>query len=165
MSLGINPAAAISCVKPSGTVSQLVDCSSGIHPRHSRYYIRRVRADKKDPLAQMMIAAGFPFEDDVMKPEHNAVFSFPVKSPEAGIVRDDMTALEQLDLWLVYQKEWCEHKPSITVNVRENEWMEVGAGYTRTLTGYPVYPSYPTLSTVTVRLLTKKFARKITKLC
>ncbi len=125
--LGINPATAITCVKPSGTVSQLVDCASGIHPRHSRYYIRRVRADKKDPLAQMMIAAGFPFEDDVMKPDHNAVFSFPVKAPEGAIVRDDFTALEQLDLWLTYQKEWCEHKPSITVNVRESEWMEVGA--------------------------------------
>jgi ribonucleoside-triphosphate reductase len=125
--LGINPAAAITCVKPSGTVSQMVDCASGIHPRHSRFYNRRVRADKKDPLAQMMIAAGFPFEDDVTKPEHNAVFSFPIKAPEGAIVRDDMSALDQLDLWLTYQKEWCEHKPSITVNVRESEWMEVGA--------------------------------------
>ncbi len=125
--LGISPAAAITCVKPSGTVSQLVNCSSGIHPRHSRYFVRRVRADKKDPLAQMMIAAGFPWEDDVMKPDHNAVFSFPMKSPEDAVLRDDVTALEHLDLWLTYQEEWCEHKPSITVNVRETEWMSVGA--------------------------------------
>ncbi len=125
--LGINPAAAITCVKPSGTVSQLVNCASGIHPRHSRYFVRRVRADKKDPLAQMMMAEGFPWEDDVMKPEHNAVFGFPMKSPEDAVLRDDLTALEHLELWLTYQREWCEHKPSITVSVRESEWMDVGA--------------------------------------
>ena len=125
--LGINPAAAITCVKPSGTVSQLVDCASGIHPRHSQFYFRRVRSDKKDPLSQMMKAAGFPCEDDLMKPQHNLVFTFPMKAPEDAITREQMTALDQLDLWLTYQNEWCEHKPSITVNVREQEWMEVGA--------------------------------------
>ncbi|RMD78841.1 MAG: ribonucleoside-triphosphate reductase [Lentisphaerae bacterium] len=125
--LGINPSAAITCVKPSGTVSQLVDCASGIHPRYSRYYYRRVRADRKDPLAQLMIASNFPYEEDLMKPEHNVIFTFPVKAPENAILRDEISALDQLRLWKIYQDEWCEHKPSITVYVREHEWMEVGA--------------------------------------
>lgn len=125
--LGINQAAAVTCVKPSGTVSQLVDCSSGIHPRHSDYFIRRVRADMKDPLCQMMIAQGFPWEPEVGKENDIAVFSFPVKAPDGALTRDDVTALDQLNLWLTYQLEWCEHKPSCTINVRENEWMEVGA--------------------------------------
>lgn len=125
--IGINQAAAITCVKPSGTVSQLVDCSSGIHPRHSEYFIRRVRADMKDPLALMMISQGFPWEPDVTKPEHNAVFSFPIKAPKEALTRNDLTAIEQLELWMIYQLEWCEHKPSCTINVREHEWMEVGA--------------------------------------
>lgn len=125
--LGISPSAAITCVKPSGTVSQLVDSASGIHPRYSEFYIRTVRADKKDPLAQFMVDVGFPVEDDVTKPDHNWVFSFPMKSPKESIMRDDMTALDQLELWKVYQEHWCEHKPSITVYVREHEWLDVGA--------------------------------------
>ena len=125
--LGINQSVAITCVKPSGTVSQLVDSASGIHARHAPYYIRTVRADKKDPLAKMMHEAGFPVEDDVTKPDHTWVFSFPVKGPKEGIYRKDMSAVEQLELWKVYQDNWCEHKPSITVSVKEEEWMGVGA--------------------------------------
>ena len=125
--LGIPQSVAITCVKPSGTVSQLVDSASGIHARHNPYYIRTVRADKKDPLAKMMFDAGFPVEDDVTKPDHTWVFSFPVKGPKNGVYRKDMTAVEQLELWKVYQENWCEHKPSITVSVHEKEWMEVGA--------------------------------------
>ena len=124
--LGINPAAAITCIKPSGTVSQLTDAASGIHPRHSEYYIRTVRADKKDPLCQMMVEMGFPAEPCAMKPDHTMVFSFPMKA-EGSVTRNDMTAIEHLELWLTYQRHWCEHKPSITITVRENEWMEVGA--------------------------------------
>lgn len=125
--LGIPQSAAITCVKPSGTVSQLVDSASGIHARHNPYYIRTVRADKKDPLAQFMVNAGFPVEDDVMKPDHTYVFSFPQKAPEHAVFRTDMTAIEQLELWLTYQKSWCEHKPSVTISVKEHEWLEVGA--------------------------------------
>ena len=125
--LNIPVSAAITCVKPSGTVSQLVDSASGIHARHSPFYIRTVRADKKDPLAVMMKDMGFPVEDDVTKPDHTYVFSFPQKSPEHAIFRKDMSAIEQLELWLTYQRHWCEHKPSITVSVKEEEWMEVGA--------------------------------------
>jgi ribonucleoside-diphosphate reductase alpha chain len=124
--IGINPAAAITCIKPSGTVSQLTDAASGIHPRHNEYYIRTVRADKKDPLCQMMIEMGFPYEPCVMKPDHTMVFSFPMKAV-GSVTRNDMSAIEHLELWLVYQRYWCEHKPSITVTVREHEWMEVGA--------------------------------------
>ena len=125
--LGIPVSAAITCVKPSGTVSALVDSASGIHARHSPYYIRTVRADKKDPLALMMKDLGFPVEDDVTKPDHTYVFSFPVKSPEDSIFRKDMSAIEQLEMWLTYQRHYCEHKPSITVSVRDEEWPEVGA--------------------------------------
>jgi ribonucleoside-diphosphate reductase alpha chain len=125
--LGIPVSAAITCVKPSGTVSQLVDSASGIHARHSPYYIRTVRADKKDPLALMMKDMGFPVEDDVTKPQHTYVFSFPQKSPADAIFRKDLTAIEQLELWLTYQRWWCEHKPSVTVSVKEEEWPEVGA--------------------------------------
>ena len=125
--LGINQSVAITCVKPSGTVSQLVDSASGIHARHNQYYIRTVRADKKDPLAKMMTEAGFPVEDDVTKPEHTVVFSFPMKGPQYGVYRKDMTAIEQLELWKVYQDYWCEHKPSVTISVKEHEWLEVGA--------------------------------------
>ncbi|MBU88694.1 MAG: hypothetical protein CL722_06930 [Chloroflexi bacterium] len=125
--LNINVSAAITCVKPSGTVSQLTDTASGIHARHNPHYIRTVRADKKDPLAKMMHEAGFPVEDDVTKPDHTWVFSFPIKGPKNGIYRRDMSAIEHLKLWKVYQDNWCEHKPSITVTVKENEWMEVGA--------------------------------------
>ena len=125
--LGITQSAAITCVKPSGTVSQLVDSASGIHARHAPYYVRTVRADKKDPLAKMMYDQGFPCEDDVTKPEHTWVFSFPVKGPAKGVYRKDMNALEQLNLWKIYQEHWCEHKPSITISVKEEEWMEIGA--------------------------------------
>jgi ribonucleoside-triphosphate reductase len=125
--LNINPAAAITCVKPSGTVSQLTDAASGIHARHNPYYIRTVRADRKDPLCQFMMDKGFPCEPCVMKPDSVMVFSFPMKSPDGCITRNDMTAIEHLNLWLAYQNHWCEHKPSITVTVKEHEWVEVGA--------------------------------------
>ena len=125
--IGIQQSVSITCVKPSGTVSQLVDSASGIHARHNPYYIRTVRADKKDPLALYMKDAGFPCEDDVMKPDHTYVFSFPMKAPDGAIMRQDMSAIEQLELWLVYQKHWCEHKPSVTISVKEDEWIEVGA--------------------------------------
>ena len=125
--LGINRATAITCVKPSGTVSQLTDAASGIHARHNPFYIRTVRGDKKDPLTKMMVDAGFPVEDDVMNPNHTAVFSFPMKVDKHSVFRTDMTAIEQLELWLKYQKHWCEHKPSVTISVKEHEWLEVGA--------------------------------------
>ena len=125
--LCIPASASISCVKPSGTVSQLVDSASGIHARHSPYYIRTVRGDNKDPLTQFMIDQGIPNEPCVMKPDSTVVFSFPVKSPEQAVTRNDMTAVEQLELWLTYQRHWCEHKPSVTISVRDSEWMAVGA--------------------------------------
>ena len=125
--IGIPQSAAITCVKPSGTVSQLVDAASGIHARHNPYYIRTVRGDKKDPLTKMMVDFGFPVEDDMMNPTHTSVFSFPMKAPSDAVFRTEMTAIEQLELWLAYQKHWCEHKPSVTISVKENEWMEVGA--------------------------------------
>ena len=125
--IGIPASAAVTCVKPSGTVSQLVGVSSGMHPWHSNYYIRTVRGDKKDPLTQFLTDAGIPAEDDVMKPSDTTVFSFPIKSPKGSILRNDLTAIEHLNIWLTYQRHWCEHKPSITVSVREDEWMEVGA--------------------------------------
>lgn len=125
--LGINLAAAITCVKPSGTVSQLVDSASGIHTRWAPYYIRTVRNDKKDPLSKMMVDMGFPVEDDVMKPDSTYVFSFPMKAPEGSVFRTEMSAIEQLKLWLTYQRHWCEHKPSVTIYVKENEWLDVGA--------------------------------------
>jgi len=125
--IGINQSTAITCVKPSGTVSQLVDSASGIHARHNPYYIRTVRGDNKDPLTQFMIAQGIPNEPDVMKPDSTTVFSFPMQSPKSAITRTGMTAIEQLELWLMYQRHWCEHKPSVTISVKEHEWMEVGA--------------------------------------
>ena len=125
--LGINLSAAITCVKPSGTVSQLVDSASGIHARHSHYYIRTVRGDNKDPLTQFMIDQGIPNEPDVFKPDQTTVFSFPVKAPAGAVVTEDMTAIEQLETWLMFQRHWCEHKPSVTINVRKDEWFEVGA--------------------------------------
>ena len=124
---GIPQSTAITCVKPSGTVSQLVDSSSGIHPRHSSYYIRTVRGDNKDPLTQFLIDSGIPAEADFMKPDTQTVFSFPMKSPKKSVKRDDMTAIQQLETWLTYQRYWCEHKPSVTISVRDDEWMEVGA--------------------------------------
>ena len=125
--IGINQSASVTCVKPSGTVSQLVDAASGIHARHSPYYIRTVRADIKDPLCKFMIDKGFPAEPCVMKPDHTMVFSFPIKSPDNATCRSDMTALEQLEMWRTYQNYWCEHKPSVTITVKEDEWMDVGA--------------------------------------
>jgi ribonucleoside-diphosphate reductase alpha chain len=125
--IGINPSAAITCVKPSGTVSQLTGVSSGMHPWHSNYYVRTVRGDKKDPLTEFLKDSGIPAEDDFMKPQDTTVFSFPIKAPKGAITRKDLTATQHLDVWLVYQRAWCEHKPSITVSVREEEWMEVGA--------------------------------------
>ena len=125
--IGINESSAITCVKPSGTVSQLVGVSSGMHAWHSPYYIRTVRGDKKDPISTFLKEVGIPVEDDFMKPNDTYVFSFPVKAPEGAIVRNDLNAIEHLNTWLVYQRAWCEHKPSITVSVKEEEWMEVGA--------------------------------------
>ena len=125
--LGINQSTSITAIKPSGTVSQLVNSASGIHPRHNNYYLRRVRADTKDPIAQLMKDEGVPCEPDVMKPDSVEVFTFPMKAPEGAVLRDDRTAIEQLELWLMYQEYYCEHKPSVTITVREHEWMEVGA--------------------------------------
>jgi len=125
--MGIPVSAAITCVKPSGTVSQLVDSASGIHARHSQYYIRTVRGDNKDPLTQFMKDSGIPAEACVMKPDSTTVFSFPTKSPTGAVTRNDMTALEQLELWKTYALVWCEHKPSVTITVRDDEWMAVGA--------------------------------------
>jgi ribonucleoside-triphosphate reductase (thioredoxin) len=124
--LGIPKSAAITCVKPSGTVSQLVDSASGIHPRHAKYYIRRVRGDKKDPLSQFLVQQGVPAEDCVYKPSQTTVFSFPIKAPD-GITRDEVTPLSHLALWLTYQRHWCEHKPSVTISVEEKDWPSVGA--------------------------------------
>jgi len=125
--LGIPQSAAITCVKPSGTVSQLVDSASGIHPRHSPFYVRTVRGDNKDPLTQMMKSAGIPNEPEAFNPDQTTVFSFPMKAPEGAIVTADRTAIQQLETWLIYQRHWCEHKPSVTINVRDSEWLEVGA--------------------------------------
>jgi ribonucleoside-diphosphate reductase alpha chain len=125
--LGIPQATAISCVKPSGTVSQLVDSASGIHARHSEYYIRTVRGDTKDPITQFMIDQGVSNQPCVMKPDTTVVFSFPQKAPRGAVVTADLTAIEQLEMWLAYQRHWCEHKPSVTINVKQDEWFEVGA--------------------------------------
>ena len=125
--LGIERSAAITCVKPSGTVSQLVDSASGIHARHNSFYIRTVRADNKDPLCKMMKNAKFPNEPDVTKPDHTTVFSFPMKSPKGAICRNDISAWKHLSLWHTYANSWCEHKPSITVSVKEDEWVNTAA--------------------------------------
>lgn len=125
--IGITQSAAITCVKPSGTVSQLCGVSSGMHPWHSSYYIRTVRGDNKDPLTQFMKDQGIPNEPDVMNPENTTVFSFPVKAPEGAVTREDITAIEHLELWLAYQRHWCEHKPSVTISVKDDEWLDVGA--------------------------------------
>jgi len=125
--LKIPQSTAVTCVKPSGTVSQLTDAASGIHARHNPYYIRTVRGDNKDPLTQFLVSEGIPAEPDVMKPDSTTVFSFPMKSPKGAVTRTAMTAIEQLELWLTYQRHWCEHKPSVTISVKENEWMDVGA--------------------------------------
>lgn len=125
--LGITSSVAITCGKPSGTVSQLVDSASGIHSRHSPYYIRRIRMDKKDPIYTFLKDKGLPVEDEVFRPDSTAVFSFPQKAPEGAITRNDFSALEQLDVWLKYKKHWCEHTQSVTITVRDEEWLDVGA--------------------------------------
>jgi ribonucleoside-diphosphate reductase alpha chain len=125
--LGIPQSVATTCVKPSGTVSQFVDSASGIHTRHSPFYIRTVRGDNKDPLTIMLKEEGFPHESCVMKPDTTTVFSFPIKSPVGSITRTQMSAIEQLEMWMIYQRHWCEHKPSVTISVKEHEWMAVGS--------------------------------------
>ena len=125
--IGISQSTAVTCVKPSGTVSQLTDAASGIHARHNAHYIRTVRGDNKDPLTQFLMSQGIPAEADVMKPDSTTVFSFPMKSPMGAVTRTQMNAIEQLELWLMYQRHWCEHKPSVTISVKEHEWMDVGA--------------------------------------
>ena len=125
--LGIQASASITCVKPSGTVSQLVNSASGIHARHNDYYIRTIRMDKKDPIYTFLKEQGVEVEDEQFRPDSTAVFSFPMKAPKGAILRNDKTALEQLELWLIYQRHWCEHKPSVTISVKDNEWVEVGA--------------------------------------
>ena len=124
--LGIPQSTAITCVKPSGTVSQLVDSASGIHARHNPYYIRTVRGDNKDPLTEFMKEQGIPNEPDVMKPDHTTVFSFPMSCSDTAIYRNDMSAIEQLEIWKCYAQYWCEHKPSVTISVKESEWVNVG---------------------------------------
>src|SRR5690606_7349952 len=123
--MGINRSTAITTVKPSGTVSQLTDSASGMHPRHSKYYIRTVRGDNKDPITQFMKDAGIPHEPDVTKPEHTTVFSFPQAAPEGAITRHDLSAIEHLEIWKAYKLHWTEHNPSVTISVREHEWIEV----------------------------------------
>ena len=125
--IGIPQSVAITCVKPSGTVSQLVDAASGIHARHNPYYIRTVRGDKKDPLTRLMVDQGIPAEDDILNPDTTTVFSFPMEAPRDAVFRTDKSAIDQLELWLTYQKYWCEHKPSVTISVKEDEWLMVGA--------------------------------------
>jgi len=125
--LGISVSASITCVKPSGTVSQLVDSASGIHARHNDFYIRRIRMDKKDPIYTYLKDKGVPVEDEAYRPDSTAVFSFPMMAPKGAITRDSKSAIEQLDLWLIYQRHWCEHKPSVTISVKDEEWVEVGA--------------------------------------
>lgn len=125
--LGINASTSITCVKPSGTVSQLCNTASGIHARHNHNYIRTVRVDKKDPLYDFMKDRGFVTEDDVMRPDSTAVVSFAIESPDTAVTRDQVTAIQALELWLLYQRAWCEHKPSVTVTVRDEEWLTVGA--------------------------------------
>jgi ribonucleoside-diphosphate reductase alpha chain len=125
--VGINQSVAVTAVKPEGTVSQLCSTASGIHPQHSKFYIRRVRADNKDPLTQFMIQSGFVAEPCVMKPESTTVFSFPVKVADGALLREELSAIQHLKLWLLFQRHYCEHKPSVTISVKEHEWMEVGA--------------------------------------
>ena len=160
--LGIAPSAAITCVKPSGTVSQLVDSASGIHARHSRYYIRTVRGDNNDPLTQMMKDQGVPNAPCVMKPDSTTVFSFPMKSPQKAVTRNDMTAIEQLETWLVYQRHWCEHKPSVTITVRADEWMEVGAFVYKHFDEMSGVSFYHTQITLINKLLIKIVQKTIT---
>lgn len=137
--LGINPSAATTCVKPSGTVSQLVDSASGLHTRHSGFYLRTVRADNKDPVTAFLKDSGVYSEPDVMSPDNTTVFYFPIQAPDGAVTRKDQNAIEALELWKHLQDNWCEHKPSATINVKEEEWMNVGAW---------VYDNFDTLSGV-----------------
>ena len=125
--LGINPSTAITCVKPSGTVSQLVDSASGIHPRYSEYYVRTVRSDNKDPITSFLKDQGVPWEPDITKPETTTVFSFPMKAPEGSVTREGLSAMEQLELWKIYQDHWCEHKPSQTIYYKDDDFLKIGA--------------------------------------
>jgi ribonucleoside-diphosphate reductase alpha chain len=125
--LGINPSLSITCVKPSGTVSQLTGVSSGIHPWYSEYYLRSVRGDNKDPLTSFLKDAGIPNEPDVMKPEDTTVFYFPIKAPKNSVLTKDLSAIDHLEMWKTYRKHWTEHNPSVTINVREDEWLRVGS--------------------------------------
>lgn len=125
--LGINQSVAITTVKPSGTVSQLVDAASGKHERYAPFYIRTVRGDNKDPLTQLMLKQGFPAEPDVTKPDTTTVFSFPVKAPAGAVLRTDRTAIQQLEHYLMFQQHWSEHNVSNTIYVKDHEWLEVGA--------------------------------------
>lgn len=137
--LGVSQSTATTCVKPSGTVSQLVNSASGLHTRHSPFYLRTVRADNKDPITHFLKDAGVYWEPDVMSVANTSVFYFPIKSPEGAVTRNDQTSIEALELWKHLQDHWCEHKPSATINVKEDEWMEVGAW---------VYKNFDTLSGV-----------------
>jgi ribonucleoside-diphosphate reductase alpha chain len=125
--LGINPSASITCVKPSGTVSQLTGVSSGIHPWYSEYYLRSVRGDNKDPLTSFLKDAGIPNEPDVMKPDDTTVFYFPIKAPKNAVLTKDLSAIDHLEMWKTYRNHWTEHNPSVTINVREDEWLRVGS--------------------------------------
>jgi ribonucleoside-diphosphate reductase alpha chain len=125
--IGINRSVAITAIKPEGTVSQLTSTASGIHPQHSEFFIRRVRSDNKDPITNFLKSQGFPSEACVMKPESTTVFSFPVKVDKGAVLREDLNAIQHLKLWLMYQRHYCEHKPSVTISVTESEWPEVGA--------------------------------------
>jgi len=125
--LGISASVAVTCVKPSGTVSQLTGVSSGIHPWHSEYYIRTVRGNNIEPMTKMLKDIGIPNEPDAMKPEESTVFSFPVKAPNNAVLREDTSAIEHLSLWKIYREYWTDHNPSVTINVREDEWLQVGA--------------------------------------
>ncbi len=141
--LGIARAAAITCVKPSGTVSQLCDTASGLHPRHSGYYLRTIRADNKDPITSFLKDSGVYSEPDVTKPDHTTVFYFARKAPEGAVTRNDLTAIQHLEIWKTLQDEYCEHKPSATISVRDDEWMDVGAWvyrYFDTLSGVSFLP-------------------------
>ena len=125
--LGINPAAAVTCIKPSGTVSQLVDCAPGIHDRHSRFVLRATRNDAKDPVTEFLKAMGVPWEPESSKPNDVCVFYFPMKSPDTSVFRTDRNAIQQLELYLTYKRHWTEHNPSCTIYIREHEWLAAGA--------------------------------------
>jgi len=125
--IGINSSTAITTVKPSGTVSQLVDSASGIHGRFADYYIRAVRQANNDPLTTFLKDQGVPNEEDVMNPAKTTVFYFPIKSPKGAVLANEQGAIQQLENWKTYQKYWSEHSVSVTVYVKDEEWLEVGS--------------------------------------